>query len=257
MKTNGLRGFVLAAIAGLGAAGSAAVAPVDAADMAIKAPTPQAPYNWSGCYFGGTIGWGAANDWHTTDLGNPGLGLYAPGAVNPWDFSLNSQVLAGGTVGCNVQPFSAPLVFGVEGEGGWLHITGPGTQMPGIGAANVSDAVALGQGYAMIAGRVGWAFYERILLYGKVGVQFYDEKSAISGVNGAIASILATGSKTQDPLAVGGGVEYAFDSHWTGKAEYMLIDKGSSYLACGSGFCWKEDPSTVYTFKIGLNYKLF
>jgi len=69
----------------------------------------------------------------------------------------------------------------------------------------------------------------------------------------------ATGSKSQTPLAVGGGAEYALWDHWTGKFEYLFFDHGSSYNACGVSagqtFCWKQDPSTAHVVKFGLNYK--
>jgi outer membrane immunogenic protein len=250
MKRTGSRGLVRAAVAGIGAAAAAVAMPAGAADMAIKAPVAQAAYNWTGCYFGGTLGWGAANSWQSSDLSG-----FNAGAVSPWQFSLNSQVLAGGTVGCNLQPFAVPLVVGLEGEGGWLHISGRGTQFAGTSTGYMYDTVSTSSGYALMAGRVGWAFLERILVYGKVGVAFYDTNSTIAGTNSAGTAVLATGSKSQDPLAVGGGVEYAFDQHWSGKAEYLFFEKGSSYLACSGASCWREDPSSEYTFKIGLNYK--
>jgi outer membrane immunogenic protein len=255
MKTMGMR--ALAAVAVLGAAGAVGTAPAGAADMGMTAPVPKAPYSWSGCYFGGTLGWGAANDWVTKDVGNAAGLVENPGGGNPWTFSLNSGVLVGGTVGCNWQPAAFPLVLGIEGEGGWLRLNGPGNQPAGTGAGNVSDASRNANSYGLIAGRVGWAFLERILVYGKVGVAFYDAHSTVTDV--AAPGIVATGGKPQSPLATGGGVEYAFDDHWTGKAEYMYFDRGTSYLSCGvtagASFCWSDSPSPIHTFKVGLNYK--
>jgi hypothetical protein len=64
------------------------------ADMIRKpAPGPAAPViNWTGCYIGATLGWGLGNLWRSTDLN-----LYNPANVNPWEFSLNSSALGGGT----------------------------------------------------------------------------------------------------------------------------------------------------------------
>jgi len=173
---NGLNGMALAAIVGLAAVGFIDVGPGRAADMAVKAPLLKAgaaPYNWSGCYVGGYIGWAIANELKSTDLNN-----YSSGSVSPWDFSLNTSALGGGTVGCNWQANNW-LVLGIEGEGGYLDLNGPGLQPV---AGNVTDASKIGSGYGVIAGRFGVAF-DRLLLYGKVGVAFYDTSTTITDAN--------------------------------------------------------------------------
>jgi outer membrane immunogenic protein len=204
---NRLNVPALVTLAAIGIIGTGAAA--SAADIPVKAPPYKPPYSWSGCYLGATVGWGAANDWRVTDLGG-----FNPGGVNPWSYS-SDGLLAGGTAGCNWQPAGMPLVFSVEGEGGYLHITGPGPQL--FGAATVADVSKIGTGYGMVGGRVGWAFLERILVYGKVGVAFYDTSSTVTSL--FPVGFTATGSASQSPLAFGGGVEYAFDAHWSGKAE--------------------------------------
>ena len=251
--------FALAAAVGLAGSAAVGVMSAGAADMETKAPVWKPPYNWSGCYFGGSLGWGAANDWETKDVGNTAGILENPGGGNPWAFSLNNGALIAGTVGCNWQPMAFPLVLGIEGEGGWLRLNGPGRQPVGTGAGNVTDASRNTNSYELVAARFGWAFLERILVYGKVGVAFYDAHSTVTDVAGP--GIVATGGKSQSPLATGGGVEYAFDAHWTGKAEYMYFDRGTSYLSCGqlggagATFCWNDSPSPIHTFKVGVNYK--
>jgi outer membrane immunogenic protein len=255
---NGLNRMVLAAIVGLAAVGIDGIGRSHAADMAIKAPMVKSPYNWSGCYVGGFFGWGVANDWHSTDVNN-----FNPGAESPWLFSLNNSPTGGGYLGCNWQPLAgAGLVLGIEGEGGYLHISGPGTQpFIGGGASTITDFSKIGTGYGMIGGRVGWAFFEKILVYGKVGVAFYDETSTITNAAIVGSPVVATGTKSQTPLAFGGGVEYPLSDHWIGKAEYLVFDKGSSYTAIGvgggAGFNWREDPSAVQTFKLGAAYKFW
>ena len=121
-----------------------------------------------------------------------------------------------------------------------------------------SDTAKVGTGYGLIAGRLGVAF-DRLLLYTKLGVAFYDTTATIT--DAATPGFVATGSKSQTPFAVGGGAEYAIFDHWTGKAEYVFFDRGCSFNACGvtggQSFCWKQDPSSVHTFKIGLNYKFW
>jgi len=253
---NWMNRLALAATVALAAVGVIDVSAGRAADMAAKAPrlAAAAPYNWTGCYVGGYVGWATANKWTSTDLNN-----FSQGAgVSPWDFSLGAEAIGGGTLGCNWQANNW-LVLGIEGEGGFLKVEGTAPQpllhVPdGGGFGSVSDTAKVGTGYGLIAGRVGVAF-ERLLMYSKIGVAFYDSAATITDAN--TPGFVATGSKSQTPFAVGGGVEYAMWNRWTGKAEYVFFDRGSSFNACGQGFCWKQDPSSVHTFKIGLNYKFW
>jgi opacity protein-like surface antigen len=267
MTSSGLRGFARAAqrslyAAGLAAVGLAAAGPGEAADLA-KAPIVKAPYNWSGCYAGGYFGWGVANDWNVTDVNNFAANGLGVGAISPWLYSLNSSPLGGGYFGCNWQPWagSGP-VFGIDAEGGYLSLSGPGNQQLFSGAAGpITDFSKTSSGYGLVAGRLGWVFYERIHVYGKVGVAFYDTTSTIN--DGALAGspAIATATKSQTPLAFGGGAEYTLTDHWIGKAEYLVFERGSSYTAVGfgpgAGFVWNERPSAIQTFKLGAAYKFW
>jgi outer membrane immunogenic protein len=247
---NPLNRLALATTIALAAVGVIDVGAGRAADLPVKAPLKAvAPYNWTGCYVGGFVGWAAANQWTSTDLNGFPSGV---GSFSSWDFSLGNQAIGGGTVGCNWQANSW-LVLGIEGEGGYLNVEGSAPQpLVGGGFGTVSDTAKIGTGYGLVAGRVGVAF-DRLLLYTKLGVAFFDSTATIT--DAATPGFVATGSKSQSPFTVGGGGEYAIYDHWTGKFEYMFVDKGSSFNACGGGFCWKQDPSTTHIVKIGLNYK--
>lgn len=249
--------MALAASAGLVSAAVVHVSAGQAADMAVKAPALRAaaPYSWTGCYAGGYVGWAAANKWTSTDLNGFSTGV----GVSPWDFSLGNEAIGGGTLGCNWQANNW-LVLGIEGEGGYLNVEGsapqPSVAPPGFGT--LAETAKFGSGYGLIAGRVGVAF-DRLLIYGKLGVAFYDSTASIIDAN--TPGFVATGSKFQSPFAAGVGGEYAIYDHWTGKAEYVFFDRGSAFNACGAAggqsFCFKQDPSSVHTFKIGLNYKFW
>jgi outer membrane immunogenic protein len=179
--------------------------------------------------------------------------------VSAWDFSLGNEAIGGGTLGCNWQA-SGWLVLSVEGEGGFLKVEGSAPQPlivpPGFGT--VGDTAKVGTGYGLIAGRIGIGF-DRLLVYNKVGIAIYDTTAAVTDAN--TPGFVATGSKSQTLFAAGVGGEYLIFDHWSGKAEYLLFEHGGSFGACGVGagqnFCWKQDPSTVHTFKIGLNYKFW
>jgi outer membrane immunogenic protein len=250
---NWWSGVALAATAGLVAVSMAGVGAAWAADLSVKTPVSKAPYNWSGCYVGGFTGWAAANDWSVTDLNG-----YNPAGINPWGFSVGNQAIGGGTLGCNWQANSW-LVLGVEGEGGYLNVSGAASQSllvtpPGGGFSSVINSAKLGTGYGLVAGRVGVAF-DRLLIYSKVGVAFYDSSATVTDSNAP--GFVATGSKFQSPFAVGVGGEYAIYDHWSGKAEYVYFDRGSAFNTCSGGYCWKQDVSSGYTFKVGLNYKFW
>jgi outer membrane immunogenic protein len=250
----------------------AAIGVAETASAADLAPLPVAPrFSWTGCYVGGYIGVATANTWQSTDLGSSGpvpAPLFSPIGANPWSYSENTSFVGGGNAGCNYQLWSGPansplggLVVGVEGEGGYMSLSASTLEPNSI---DVIGSSKMGNTYGLIAGRLGWVFYERILLYAKAGVAFYDTSATVSALTpGALApdTITATGAKSQAPFAVGGGVEYAMWDHWTGKFEYMWLDGKSGYNACGTdailkqSFCWQQSPSPVNLIKVGLNYK--
>jgi outer membrane immunogenic protein len=247
----------------------AAIGVAESARAADLAPLPVAPrFSWTGCYVGGYIGYATANTWQSTDRGSAGVPLFSPIGANPWSYSENTSFVGGGTAGCNYQLWSGPansplggLVVGVEGEGGYMSLSASTLEPNSI---DVIGSSKMGNTYGLIAGRLGWVFYERILLYGKAGVAFYDTTATVSALTPGpttLDTITATGSKSQTPFAFGLGVEYAMTDHWVGKAEYMLLDGKSSYNACGTDsvlhqtFCWQQSPSPVNLVKIGLNYK--
>ena len=260
MTTNGLKVFSRAAQMMLAAAGLAVAAgSAGAADMAVNSPMATAPFNYSGCFVGGYFGWGVANDWKTTDVNG-----FNPGGVNPWDFSLNTSATGGGYVGCSWQPsLGGGLVFGIDGQGGYLQLSAPGQQLNqvpgGVGTSFITDNTKLGSGYGVVAGRIGWVFLEKIHVYGKLGVGFYNETSTINNTALVGAPILASGSKSQMPLVWGIGAEFPLTEHWIGRAEYLFFENGSSYTSvgtgAGAGFNWNESPSTVQTFTLGAAYK--
>ncbi len=165
---------------------------------------------------------------------------------------------------CNWQ--AAPwLVLGVEGEGGYLNIASDGTTGTQPLVGNVFDSTKVGVGYGAITGRLGVVFLDRILVYGKLGVGFYRTSTEIQ--DDYNPGFLAVGGKNQSPLAAGFGVEYAMTEHWTGRVEGLVFGDMGSYSACGvsSGlngtpvgtFCWRQDPGTIYTLKIGASYKFW
>jgi outer membrane immunogenic protein len=269
------RTLTSAIIAGLGFSGAAS-----AADMAVKArplPPPPLVYNWTGCYLGGYVGGATPNrSVSATDPQSTG-GTFAAGtfyntpnatAANggAFGYDLGSSVIGGGTLGCNWQGPGSPWVVGVEGEAGYMRLTG--SVVDPYSVAFGGDTVAstrIGDWYGAITGRVGYA-WDRVLVYGKGGVGFADVKaSVIDACNtGACGGGLVNTSysNTRAFWVAGAGIEWAFNNSWSVKGEYLYLGIDGSYSVCGPGasgaagstFCSSQSTDGVHTAKLGLNY---
>lgn len=120
-----------------------------AADMPVKAPVPKAaklPYDWSGLYLGGHIGY----MWGRTRVEEDGVVTEPNAATN--------GTVGGVLLGYNWQ--SGPVVFGLEGDFGWTNAHGTGTVAPPppivvtTQAPNTYDV----NWTSHIRGRAGYAF---------------------------------------------------------------------------------------------------
>ena len=104
-----------------------------AADMPVKAPAPKAaklPYDWSGLYLGGHIGYMRGRTRVEED-----------GVVTEPNAATNGTV-GGVLLGYNWQ--SGPVVFGVEGDFGWTNAHGTGLAV--IITTTVSGLIVAGLG---------------------------------------------------------------------------------------------------------------
>ncbi len=112
--------------------------------------------------------------------------------------------------------FSPNVVFGIEAD-----ITG--TDVKGMAFGVPYHVDYLGTARA----RLGYT-WDRTMFYGTGGVAF--TRSSLAGIHG-----------TDTGYALGTGLEWAFASGWTAKAEYMFY-----------GF---ENNFDLSTLKLGLNYR--
>lgn len=199
----------------LGAAACLAfAAPAFAADLPArtytKAPVykaPQAIYNWTGFYIGGHIGGGFENSSWT----DPFTGTN--------DTFNNSGFLGGAQIGVNTQ-FNW-LVLGLEGDFSWT------SAIKGAGTDSLGDSITTSpQWTSTVTGRIGAAF-DRLLVYGKGGVAFAEDKSTFTPVGGASA----TDTTTRIGWTAGAGLEYAFTDNWSVRAEYDYLGFGSKQLS--------------------------
>ena len=265
-----LASAVALSVGGLGAA--------SAADMAVKArPAPVAVYNWTGCYVGGYVGGAVqSRSVRSVDPSSTG-GVFPAGtyyntpvadAVNGglYNYDVDSNVIGGGTIGCNWQGASN-WVFGIEGEGGYMRLTGSVIDpysVPTLGS-DTKDSTRIGDWYASVTGRIGYA-WDRVLVYGKAGVGFANISSSIIDTcnTGACGGGLLTAnySSNQAFWVAGGGLEYAFSPSWSVKGEYLFLGIDKTYAVCGPGaaaaagstFCSNHNIEGIHTFKVGVNY---
>src|SRR5262249_36522164 len=93
-----------------------------------------------------------------------------PGTPTP-----GRDFFGGGTLGCNWQPVNSPFVLGLEGEAGYMRLSGnafdPRTIISTQTVLDVLGSAKVGDWYGMVTGRLGYA-WDRWLLYVKGGAAF-------------------------------------------------------------------------------------
>ncbi len=224
--------------------GVAALASANAADLAVKAPAYKAPpaepvFSWTGFYIGAQGG-GAWGD--SVQSLNTGLISAATARYNI------SGGEAGGTVGYNWQ-FSPHVVLGIEADYSWAHITGTGASLApySCGAICATTVDSLGT----VRGRLGYAF-DNVLLYGTGGWAFSRISSNLNGF---------TAANDRSGWTAGAGIEYAFNPHWSVKAEYLRVNFDSFVWTNASNpliTCTGINCSTDAKFNViraGVNYR--
>jgi outer membrane immunogenic protein len=253
-----MKKILLATVFALGLVGTSSAADLGAIGIGPVFPVaPPLLFTWTGCYVGGFLGGARADDVHVDN----GLGF--------WTYELDQSFIGGGTLGCNWQQIGSPIVLGIEGELGYINLSGSGydPQFP-LGSNVLLASSKIGDSYAMITGRLGYAV-DRVQFYLKGGVAFVEESVTVTqpAFPGLSPAYVATVNNNDARWTWGGGIEWAFANDWTLKAEYMFIGSNDSTCAYNSGYgaslaaetyCWEYDGAGgISTAKIGLNYLFF
>ena len=217
-----------------------AAQPTLAADAPVyKGPAPIAAaalFNWSGFYIGinGGYAWGNAT-----------LSEAPPPAYNgPPDFSYRPNGFQGGLhAGVNWQ--ASALVFGIEGELGYLGLSGSQQFPPYVGVRTAADSVAATSGgwFASIAGRVGFAV-NNFLLYAKGGGIWANIGNSFTDTD-PIGLTLVAGTTVSGRTGwlAGAGVEVAVNPNLTARIDWTHYDFGTaSHTATASN-------AVLYTFR--------
>jgi outer membrane immunogenic protein len=210
--------------------GSPALAADLGARMPVKAPAYVAAYNWTGFYLGVNVGYSWAR---ATDTGSLFTGAGAPAGSFGSSENLNG-VIGGGQIGYNWQ--TGNLLLGVEadfqgsGERNDIGATCVGAAGVALGGCSVSGTDRI-RWFGTARGRVGYAA-DRWLFYVTGGGSWLNLSSDVS-ITGAApfaplgVTAVSSNSTTRFGWVLGGGVETALWSNWTGGVEYLYIDTGN------------------------------
>lgn len=223
-----------------------------AADMAVKMPVkapPLAPVlSWTGFYLGGNVGglWSDSSETNVQTGGGVAIAI-------PADFARYSGVIGGLQAGYNYQVLSSNFVFGIEGDVDWSSAK-KSVVLDGFNTHNMNVRML-----STIRGRLGVAF-DRWLPFITGGVAFVNLKNELINT-GPLAPPLGSVNRGSEATGwtLGGGAEYAFDHHWSAKAEYLYVGlptKTVTALGAGGGYNY------LFTFKdheqiarVGINYR--
>jgi outer membrane immunogenic protein len=229
---------------------AASAADLKPAPVYSKAPMMAPAFSWTGFYVGGNLG-GA---WAHHDWDDSFFGLDFGGGNS------NGVFIAGGQVGANYQ-FNN-FVIGVEGTFDWAANNNNSTSgiiVPGVGG-NTIQVTSNDTWISTLAARFGVA-YDRVLFYGKAGGGWV-------GNNGFTATDLTTGgsitgssSSTISGWLVGAGIEWAFASNWSLKAEYdylglsgrtFVVPVGAPFLV---GDTFTTAGNNIQMATVGINFR--
>ena len=234
------------ALVALNAGGSAL-----AADMPVKAPPPPPPlYNWSGCYFGGFVGYTAGRADVNYNNGHFGFPQFA-GLQATDDIHL-SGATGGFDAGCQYQ--AGWWLIGVEVDASALNKSGQRTEYfpfqnyivdvkeTSLATARLRLGLVWDKWLFYITGGGAWARFD-------VGNWFI------------VAPTVAFHEvKTRSGWTVGVGTEYALGYGWSLKSEFLYVEFDRT------GFLPFPNPEQLrladfnikirdYVSRVGLNYK--
>jgi outer membrane immunogenic protein len=213
-----------------------------AADLAVKAPTPVPTpvYNWTGLYIGvnGGYGWGQQDPLNL--LGS---------RFDRASFDINGGMF-GGTFGAQIQ--QGYVVLGLEGDLDWANIRGSRITTPTIAGVPIGltlNATSKVEAVGTARARAGVAV-NNWLFYATGGAAFVKETangSSIAGLPCGTLGVLTSCAEShwRPGIAAGAGFEWGFASNWSAKAEYLYV------AAVGTGV----SVDHVNVVRAGINYR--
>src|SRR5262245_7560228 len=239
-----MRKFLLASLLFVPLSAASAMA----ADVVVMGRRPVAlgAFSWTSWYVGGFGGAAWSNSASTSFAGE---------VVS---YPMSTNAIGGVTAGYNYQIPGSAIVFGIETEFGYLHLTG---SAPFARTPDLVASTTIGDWYNATTARLGWA-WENVLFYGKGGFAISTIETTILDARGLGPG---TGKKDIFGYAWGAGLEYVFNPRWSVKAEYLWLGLNHGVDVCGNPpasvrvggtFCSNTTTQAVQTFKVGFNYLL-
>jgi outer membrane immunogenic protein len=262
MKNQFLTGVAALALLDASSAGAADLPRA----LPVKALAAAVPFNWSGFYIGGHVGYGwgeVTGDSAANITVPPGLGFSNPPGTQIFSFDRNLKpngALGGGQFGYNYQINST--VLGFETDFSW-------TGQKDVFNFNATRFVS-GEDYVYgetlrakleymgtVRGRLGYAFgmFMPYITGGFAwGHVIGDFNSSLTQLFGPTQTIFASQAKTLTGGTIGAGFEYAFAPKWSVKAEYLYVDLGKQTFFAGqsgSAFIFQD-----HTLRLGINFRI-
>ncbi len=246
--------------------------PAFAADLParlVKAPPAvvAAAYDWSGFYVGVSAGYTFEQDDGITTTGQAAANINnVLGGARPAQTRLEREgFIGGGQIGYNWQ-LTPNWVMGLETDISYVDIrkdTNVVTiPLNGIGTLNNNFRTRM-EYFGTVRGRIGYA-WDRTLLYATGGLAYADiENSATFFGPAGQPQFAGSNRRTEAGYTVGAGIEHAFASNWTLKAEYLYYDfrdetvnvaviPGNGGGGTGYNSRFENDGHII---RAGLNYK--
>lgn len=205
-----------------------------------------APYDWTGFYVGGHIGYGWGN---TEDISN----------VNALERDLDG-LIGGIQAGYNYQ--TGNVVFGIEADLTFSDMHDEWGARVELDPYYGKDEQKL---FGTVRGRVGYAF-DRVLPYVHGGLAWsYNEHGfgcdpdRAPGTLGCTTPFYASETDAVFGYTVGAGIEVAVFDTWSIRGEYSYTDYGDNDVTIEDpnfpGFPPRNFETTQQNVKFGINYR--
>lgn len=220
-----MRRLLVALIASVGFSVAASAADLPA--RITKAPAYVPVFSWTGFYIGANAGYGWASLSDTF------------GTVDGFD-----GFLGGVQVGYNWQGPGSPWVFGIEAD---IQASAQGQDATGtVLGIPFSLEVDL-PWFATLRGRLGYAAWDRGLIYVTGGLAVTQLKVSLSALGTTVTS-----DDTKAAWTIGAGVEHMFAPKWSAKLEYLYVDTGDTSVTLFGVTADGRAKNNI--FRAGVNY---
>ena len=199
-------------------------------------------FSWTGFYLGGHVGHG----WGNHEVSSDGFDQ-----VHVFNYD-SDGVFGGAQIGYNWQ--TGNLVLGIEADAGYLGVKGDDFVDDGF-TGEIADTEF--GAYGVLAGRLGIAA-DRALFYVKGGLAVAAIETVAGDLDDDGNRFQCCDTRLDETLygyAIGSGVEYAFASNWTMKAEYLYMNFRNETAEVNDSASTSNHETDLHTVKFGVNYK--